>query len=124
MTAVLDPPIGPRLLHQASIWRAYDDTGQLRTVFLEEMTPAHRTRVLALLRDKAPDLLAMEKRSVSRLHFQHEICLDQYVEAMAALEATTPAVWIEEQPITRRLRQLGARPATLRKRGLLRRWRR
>lgn len=119
--AMLDAPVGPQLLHQASIWRAYGDNGMLQTMFLEEMTPAHRVRVLERLRELAPELLAAEMTYTARRWRLGFISDRDHAYTMAAIENASPEMWIEEQALVRRLRQLGARPASYQRRGLLRR---
>lgn len=119
---MLDTVDGAHLLHQAATWRTYGDNGQLRTVYLDEMTPGHRLKVLAWLREHAVELLDAEKTAVARQWRRGASTDADYAYAITALEAASPEMWIEEQALVRRLCQLGARPPTLRRRGFLRRF--
>ncbi|MDN5859952.1 MAG: hypothetical protein L0H84_15160 [Pseudonocardia sp.] len=111
-----------RILQQAIIWRSYSDHGRLTTHYIDDMSERHRRRVLAWLRAHADMLRDFHADHLTHRQKLGAIKLDQWSAQLAALDATTPAVWLDEQPLVRRLADLTPREPQPR-RGLLHRWR-
>lgn len=108
MTPVDDPDV-VALLGQAVIWRSYGDEGQLVTLYVDDMAPAHRARVLAHLRsrahqyrDNAADRITLRERMGYLDHAE-------WIAALRKLDRQPAEMWLEEQPLVRRLVQLTPR---------------
>lgn len=91
------------LLDQASIWRSWGDDGRLVTQLLDDMSPRHRAQALAWLREHAQVLIDNRKAAVSRAHRRGYLDDDEMGHELAYLDALDPAVWVEDQPLVRRL---------------------
>lgn len=112
------------VLEQAAIWRSWGDHGRLMTQLVDDMTPQHRAHTLAWLRGHAEMLLNQRRDHITRLHKRGLLSDQEWGQALAALDATPAGVWLEEQPLVRRLVQLVGRPPALPRRGILRMFRR
>jgi hypothetical protein len=124
VTPLAVPVGGVLLVDQADHWCAWGDEGQLVRFRLDDMPLAHRRRVLAWLRSHADQLHGQQLDLLSRLRRRGQLSDDAFANETATLEATEPAVWLEETPLVRRLVQLTpAEPRSVRRRRLLpRRW--
>lgn len=120
----LDTTAGVALLDQASYWQAKGDEGQLVRLLLDDMTDDHRSRTLAWLRQHAEQMQDHRRDIVARLHRRGLLDAAAFAAELRYLDALDPHVWLEDQPLVRRLVQLVPRPAPRPRRGLLRRWRR
>jgi len=117
-------PVGVHLLDQATVWHAWGDHGQLVELWLEDMTPAHRARVLGWLRAHAADVQQRAMDEVSRQQRRGQLTDDEFAAASRQLADVDPRTWIEERPLVRRLAAMQPR-AHRPGRGILRRrwWR-
>lgn len=120
----LATPQGVVLLDQADHWHAWGDEGQLVQLRLDDMTPSHQRRTLAWLRDHAVQLHGQRKDVSVRLHRRGLLTDGEFADEQRYLDALDPAVWLDDQPLVRRLVQLIPRaPAPVRRRRYLpRRW--
>lgn len=114
------------LLGQAVIWRSYGDESRLVTLYLDAMGTRHQRRVLAWLREHARMLRDFYADDLTQQQRMGKLELEEWGALLAALDATSPEVWLEEQPLVRRLVQLTPRPPALPARRLFianpRRW--
>lgn len=94
------------LLGQAIIWRSYGDEGRLVTRYVDDMGTWHRRRVLRWLREHAPMLRDWHADELTRRQRLGKLTLHQWGAELAALDATSPEVWLDEQPLVRRLAEL------------------
>jgi hypothetical protein len=124
VTPLAVPAGGGVLLDQTDHWCAWGDEGRLVRLRLDDMTVAHCRRVLAWLRAHADQLHSDRIDVLARLRRSGELTDTEFAAEVATLEATEPAVWLEETPLVRRLVQLTpAEPRPARRRRLLpRRW--
>lgn len=114
------------LLEQQTIWRSWGDHGRLVEQLLDEMSPAHRARVLAWLRANAAVLIDGRRDAVATAHKRGFLEDVEMAHELAYLDTLDPAVWVEDQPLVRRLVAMVPREP-LPARGVLgriRRWRR
>jgi hypothetical protein len=124
MAPLAVPVGGVVLLDQAEYWCAWGDEGQLVRLHLDDMTTAHRRRVLDWLRAHAEQLHTARLDVLARLRRRGQLTDAEFAAEAAALEAIAPVVWIEDTPLVRRLVQITPpppRPARSR-RFLPRRW--
>jgi hypothetical protein len=103
--ATLTPPDLHHRLHQGTAWLSYGDDGRLHRIDLDQMTDDHRARVTALLRQRAHQLHAAQ-RAYHLRQIKTGRDVHQHLHDVAVLDRTPPAVWLDETPLMRRLRQL------------------
>lgn len=111
------------LLQQTAIWRSHGDHAHLVTHLIDDMTPDHRARVLAWLRGNAELMQNLHRDHITRLYKRGLLSVEEFAAELAYLDAMPAAVWLEDQPLVRRLVQLVPREP-LPARGVLARIRR
>lgn len=112
-------PVGVHLLDQATVWHAWGDDDQLVALYLEDMTPRHRTRLLAWLRERAEELQGRAMDEVARQQKRGELTDAEFAAAAEQLVGIDARTWLEERPLVRRLQEMQPR-AHWPGRGLLR----
>ena len=90
-------------VHQDSKW--VTATGEI--LLLEEMTPRHRSDVLAFLRRRARSLKFWDDVALTRgLLPRGDAATDAFEDACARQLDTTASCWLEDTALVRRLRVL------------------
>lgn len=103
---VTPTPFGGIQLDQDEHWYAWDDDGFLVRLRLDAMAPSHQHHTLRWLRDRAEMLRGLQADHLTTLHRRGQLTGDQWAVELAALDATSAEVWLEEQPLVLRLAQL------------------
>lgn len=99
------------LLQQDILWRSHGDDDRLHTQHLDHMPAEHRANVLAWLRSNAAMLHELQSGHLTRQWKGGYMTGDQWADEIRYLAALDPAVWVEEQPLVRRLVALVPREA-------------
>lgn len=120
MTPTIAEPGFAHLLHQADHWATWNDGGQLVRIRLDDMSPAHRARVLAWCRNNAEFLHTRALDMATRLHRRGVTTAEEFARDVAQIQDVAPAVWVDDTALVRRLVQLTPTPpAPPRRRRLL-----
>lgn len=109
MTPTIAEPGFAHLLHQADHWATRDDADRLVRIRLDDMSPAHRARVLAWCRNNAEFLHTRALDMATRLHRRGVTTAEEFARHVAELQDVPPPVWLEETVLVRRLTQLTPR---------------